>query len=192
MIIIVTLSLASSPFHRPYFLLKTTMTGRHYKSALHWWNGIVQQKRAEKKFIRIYFIPETLQRFCLKLSLVKWKIQTICTVHRFHQVNLHHWHNLVFLSSGFQVFQYSRPRRQEQVKFSRNSQKASLSLTLPVRCRVTHHSGPVGWFSVWRQEVALVGRGQHQLRQSHSDTMKYGARVTSVPHQYGYMLSVCF
>lgn len=61
-----------------------------------------------------------------------------------------------------------------------STQPKSQSLTRSVPCRVTHHSIPAGWFSVWRRRGAPAGRGQHQTRQSHSDTMKYGVIVNGV------------
>ncbi len=171
MIRIETLHLASSLFHHPDLLKATVIrnatrvpstdeTSECYKKGKLKWHP----------FISIYF-SETLQGLCLDLSLIQWIIQTVCTVHCSHQVNLHHyvWTALITtlqlihcslnnLSSAFQEHFNTRDHFGKSKSSSVQPAKKPASVSFCVPCRVSHHSKPVGWFSVCvRRELQQGG-----------------------------------
>ena len=173
-----------SPYLTFIFLisLKKTTLGRHNKSALYWRNIIVQQ--TEKKTMRLtslyehlfifIFFRKTLPRLGLKLILTKVNNTnsmysamlssskpTSPTVYEqclSWSYNKYSW--VFFFSFKGQSFKWVPGTffdTREQVKFSPNSQKKPVCHSVP--CRVSHHSRPEGWFSVWRQGGLQQGGG---------------------------------
>lgn len=108
------------------------------ESALHWSN--IRRQNKTQAHINSFIILETLQRLHVKLKLTEWKIQTVFTVHVFHQVNLHHWlcvnsvhreatTNTSKFRQSFKwvpgTFQCSHHVMEEQVKLCPNEQPLS-------------------------------------------------------------------
>lgn len=189
-----------SPYLTFIFLisLKKTTLGRHNRSALYWRNIIVQQ--TEKKTMRLtsvyehlfIFFWKTLQRLGLKLSLTKVNNTnnmysamlssskpTSPTVYEqcpSRSYNKYSWVFLFFFKRTiFQVgSRYVFLTLESESSSVQTAKKKPVCHSVP--CRVSHHSKPEGWFSVWRQQGLQQGGEEgahhHQIRQSQSDTWK--------------------